>query len=290
MIVVLVSIFVLIAAAAMAFVCFPLWRRSGRGRTILIASLAIFVLAIAAGAYVFVGHPELALRSLRNPNGRDVRGLVSALAWRMRNSPDDPRGWALLGRGYLSLNDPQDAASAFKRAAELAPRAQKPSLLSAYGEALTVMAMGTITPDAETAFRQALAGDPKDVAARFYLGQAYAQRRDTANALALWESLLADTSPDAPWRQALVDRIALEKGATMQAPPNIAEMVQRLADRLKTSPDDAPGWRRLVRAYVVLGELDKAHAALQDARKALVGDKADLAELDGEARELKLEN
>lgn len=289
MTVLLVLIFSLVAAAALAFVCFPLWRRTAQGRIVLVASLAAFVLAIAAGSYIFVGHPELALRSLQSPNSRDVRGLVSALAWRMRRSPGDPRGWVLLGRGYLSLNDPEDAAMAFKRAADLAPAAQKPALLSAYGEALTAMAMGAVTPDAEAAFREALKGDPNDVAARFYLGQAYAQRRDDAHALALWQGLLADTPPNAPWRGALIDRIALVRAA-MQAPPDIGQMVQRLADRLKSQPDDPAGWRRLVKAYVVLGRMDKAQAALTDARKALAHDKADLSMLDIEARELKLEN
>lgn len=289
MTVVLILIFSLAAAAALAFVCFPLWRHTTRGRVVLVASLGTFVLAIAVGSYVFVGHPELALRSLQDPSSRDVRGLVSALAWRMRRSPDDPRGWILLGRGYLSLSDPEDAALAFKRAVEFAPLAQKPSLLSAYGEALTVTAMGAVTPEAETAFNEALKGNPKDVAARFYLGQAYAQRRDAAHALALWEGLLADTPPRAPWREALIDRIALVR-ATMQGPPDIAQMVQGLADRLKSQPDDPSGWRRLVKAYVVLGQMDKAQAALVDARKALEHDKADLSTLDIEARELKLEN
>ena len=95
-------------------------------------------------------------------------------------------------------------------------------MLSAYGEALTLAAQGDVTPEAEAAFRAALAGDPKDVKARFYLGQAYAERRDSAHALALWQSLLADTPPNAPWRGVLLDRIAILSGMT-QAQPNIAD-------------------------------------------------------------------
>jgi len=193
-----------------------------------------------------------------------------------------------LGRGYLTQNDPVDAAGAFRRAAFLAPSQARPPLLSAYGEALTVAAMGVVTPEAEAAFSEALAGDPKDFASRYYLGQAYAQRRDTARALTLWESLLADTPPAAAWRETLLDRIAILKGAT-QGPPDIAAMVQRLADRLKVAPNDPVGWRRLVKAYVVLGEEDKARAALDDARKALSGRRTEIAALDSEARSLKLE-
>ena len=40
----------------------------------------------------------------------------------------------------------------------------------------------------------------------------------------------------------------------------IRSMVQRLAARLADNPDDLAGWRRLARAYAVLGEADKERA------------------------------
>ena len=288
MTILLISIFAGIAAVALAFACWPLWRGGGEGRGLLVASLAVFMIAIAAGSYTFVGHPTLARRSFEKPDTQDARALVTTLAWRMRKNPDDPRGWFVLGRGYLFLHDAQDAAAAFKRAIPLTAPQERPTMLSAYGEALTLAAMGSVTPEAEAAFRAALAGDPKDVKARFYLGQAYAERRDTVHALALWRSLLADTPPNAPWRGILLDRIAMLTGAT-QTPPNISAMVASLADRLKHAPNDFDGWQRLVRSYVVLGETDKARTALADARRVFASDKPQLMELDVEARALKLE-
>jgi len=41
----------------------------------------------------------------------------------------------------------------------------------------------------------------------------------------------------------------------------IRSMVQRLADRLQIDGSDVAGWLRLVRAYVVLGDRDKAKNA-----------------------------
>jgi cytochrome c-type biogenesis protein CcmH len=285
---VLILIFSLIAAAALAFVCWPLWRRNEKGRHLLVGSIAAFTLAVAAGAYVFVGHPELALRSLEKPRETDVRALVSKLAWRMRQSPDDPRGWLILGRTYLALDDAGDAALAFKRAIASSPAAVRPLLMADYGMALSAAA-GAVTPEAEAAFHESLAHDPKNVMARFYLGQAYAERRDTAHALAIWQGLLADTPANAPWRETLLDRIALLQGTTPQAPPNVVAMVQGLAERLKAHPDDPAGWLRLLKAYVVLGELEKARATLGEARKALAGDTANSAALEAEARDLHLE-
>jgi cytochrome c-type biogenesis protein CcmH len=285
--IVVILIFAGIAAAALAFACWPLWRTATKGGAVLVASLALFMIAISAGAYMFVGHPYLAARTL-HVDPTDERGLVSLLAQEMRKRPGDPRRWFLLGREYLRLEDAQDAAAAFKRAIPLVAPADRPAMLSSYGEALSIAAQGDVTPEAEAAFRAALAGDPKDVKARFYLGQAYAERRDAPHALVLWQSLLADTPPNAPWRGILLDRIAILSGMT-RAQPNIAAMVASLADRLKHAPNDPDGWQRLVKSYVVLGDTDKARAALADARHVFAGNTAELAALTTEARDLKLE-
>jgi cytochrome c-type biogenesis protein CcmH len=66
-------------------------------------------------------------------------------------------------------------------------------------------------------------------------------------------------------------------------------MVASLAARLKAAPNDPEGWQRLIRAYVVLGRVDRARAALEDARTVLAKDADALAALSAEARTLKLE-
>jgi cytochrome c-type biogenesis protein CcmH len=58
-----------------------------------------------------------------------------------------------------------------------------------------------------------------------------------------------------------------QEGATIQT------MVDRLAQRLKVSASDPEGWLTLVRSYETLGEKDKAAAAIEDARRALAGDR-----------------
>lgn len=45
----------------------------------------------------------------------------------------------------------------------------------------------------------------------------------------------------------------------------IQAMVQRLADKMEKNPGDAEGWKRLAHAYNVLGEKDKAQAAIDHA-------------------------
>ena len=66
-------------------------------------------------------------------------------------------------------------------------------------------------------------------------------------------------------------------------------MVDRLADRLKSNAGDLNGWLRLVRAYRVLDEADKAKLALTDARRKFASDAAATKRLDDLAHELGLE-
>jgi cytochrome c-type biogenesis protein CcmH len=284
-------IFGLLAALAIAFACWPILRRRGEAfapRAVLAVATALVVLGIGLGVYLMLGEPYLAQRSVEPLQTHDVRALVAALAVRVREAPDDPRGWMLLGKGYLTLDDPNDAAAAFGRAIPVATLEERPALLSARGEALTMASAGIVTPEAEATFDEALRLNPKDQAARYYLGFAYAMRRDNAHALMMWQSLLADAPANAPWRGAVIDRIAALRAQSGGA-PDIGAMVAGLAARLHQNPNDPQGWQRLIRVYAVLGNDMKAQAALGDARAASKRDTQALAALSAEAKSLKLE-
>lgn len=292
MIVLAFVILAAIALAACAFVAWPILRAPGsRGRFVLAAAAALFVLGVGGGLYLILGQPQLAVRTLEGSNARDLNALIGRLGVAVRTHPKDPRGWALLGQAYLTARDPSDAAKAFARGIDAAKATgMAPTLFySAYGEALTQTSAGAVTAEAEAAFRQALALDPRDQAARYYLGLAEVSRGNNAKALAMWQALLADLPSNSPVRGDLVDRIArlTAKGVGGGA-PDIGAMVAGLAARLKDHPDDAEGWLRLVRAYAVLGDKAKAQAALSDARKAMHERGDVLAALDAEAKELGL--
>ena len=68
----------------------------------------------------------------------------------------------------------------------------------------------------------------------------------------------------------------------------IEGMVSRLATRLASNGGSVDEWSRLIRAYAVLHEADKAKAALADARRALAPDPNAVASLDALAHDLGL--
>ena len=69
----------------------------------------------------------------------------------------------------------------------------------------------------------------------------------------------------------------------------IRGMVGRLADKLKQDGGDVDGWQRLLRAYVVLGDRDKATAAAGDAKRALASDPDKLRQIEDLIRQMGLE-
>jgi cytochrome c-type biogenesis protein CcmH len=69
----------------------------------------------------------------------------------------------------------------------------------------------------------------------------------------------------------------------------ISTMVTRLADRLHGDGADVDGWLRLVRAYTVLGDRDKAKSAAADAKRALAERPDDVRRIDDLVKGLGLE-
>ncbi|HKY19394.1 MAG TPA: tetratricopeptide repeat protein [Rhizomicrobium sp.] len=283
--------FVLIALLAIAFAAVPLWRMENKKtRALLLATLVLVISGIGGGAYYLLGRPHLALRAASGLETREVGGLVPYLIKRVRQYPGDARAWRYLGQAYMSANDPANAAKALAKAIALVGKGD-PALNAGYGEALVLANAGTVPPEAEAAFTAALAADPQNMQSRFYLGLAKAARNDRAGATQLWESLRDDIPTSSPLHQMLTDHLAkLTSQAVAQGGgPNPLAMVERLAARLKSDPNDALGWVRLMRAYTVLGETDKARAALADARKAFPGNKDAQTAFTTAAKALKLQ-
>lgn len=225
--------------------------------------------------------------------------MINNLKARLKAEPGNAEGWRTLGWALFNTQKFQESADAYAKAVDLDPN--NTDYKSANAEALVQAAQGIVVPKAQALIADVLAKDPKDFRARFYDALAHEQAGDQQGALDRWQSLLADTPADAPWREDVKQRVAdmgkalgkdvsaalnaapvpsaaggqqAAAGATSAADQQamIAGMVERLADKMKANPKDAEGWMRLMQAYVVLKQQDKAKAALTDAMTAFEGD------------------
>ena len=282
-----------------------------QGGRLTIALVALFGIPILAiGLYLKVGAPGYADQPLaaRLSADQDIASAVQRVEAHLVSHPDDGRGFEIVAPIYLQVGRYDDAVHAYAQVLRIL--GDTPARQAAYGQALVMAADGVVTAQARAAFDAALKGDPKSPQARFYLGVAAEQNGDKAQARSIFGKLAADAPPDASWLDVVRRRLATLDGATPDAagerpagaaaagiaalPPDqrsaaIRGMVDGLAARLAQNGHDPEGWLRLVRAYKVLGDTDKARQALADARRSLGGDKDALARLEGLAHELGLE-
>lgn len=280
------------------------------------ATAALVGVPLAAlGLYLMLGSPELPDRPIAErltapTQEQDIAVLIARVEGHLAENPDDGRGWELIGPVYARLGRFSDAAVAYGNAIRLlgSTAAREADL----GEAITRANGNVVTPEARAAFERAATLDDAAVRPRFYLAAALDQSGKTEQAIAAWRELLRDAPDGAPWvpvaRQALARLEGSPAGAPQQdvvavpgpsaedvqaaaamAPEDrmamIRGMVDSLAARLEENPDDAEGWARLIRSYMVLGQAADASAALTKARSEIGSDPAKLEVVEAQARE-----
>ena len=263
--------------------------------------IAVGLPAIAFPLYARLGRPSIPDEPLasRKPALETTGGIeaaVAAVEARLIAKPDDGKGWAVIAPVYMRLQRYAEAAHAYSEALRIL--GEDPLRRAAYGEALVAAAGGVVTAEAREAFDRALTDHPGQPQARYYLALAAEQEGKKEDAIRDYQALLADSPPDAPWRSMVSAHLAALNGAP--APPTdaaaipeaqrpmIEGMVSKLATRLASTGGGVDEWSRLIRAYTVLHEADKAKAALASARKALAPDANAVASLDALAHDLGL--
>ncbi len=231
-------------------------------------------------------------------DGGDMGEMIEKLSVRLERDPDDVEGWVLLSRSYAFQQRTGDAIGAMRRAVEAS--GGHPDLLTELGAMMVNAAQGRVSAEAASLFDQAVAKVPDHPMARYFVGLNKAQGGAGQEALDIWLDLVQTAPADAAWLPGVreqVARLASELGVDVgEALPRIApapaaapgptaedmaaaaemsagdrnamirSMVDRLAQKLEENPNDADGWRRLARAYQVLGETEKARAALEQAK------------------------
>jgi cytochrome c-type biogenesis protein CcmH len=292
------------------------------------ATLAAGIVLLPAGAgavYLSLGSPGLVSVSMNAATGGQplpagIEHTVAEVETYMESNPRNGRGWELLAPVYLRLGRFDDAVRARRNALEIfGPDAAH---LGDLGEAMVMASGGLVTAEAKSLFERANAADPEDVMAQYYLGLGAKQdgRRDEAEKR--WRALVSRAGEGAEWLPLVKDALARidEKGppAVVAAPASgaanvapkgpsarevaaaaqlapaerngmIEGMVARLAQKMAENGSDVEGWLRLIKAYSVLGERDKALAAAANARSALAGNSDNLRRIGELAKELGLE-
>jgi cytochrome c-type biogenesis protein CcmH len=283
-----------------------------RRRAVALTALIIVPL-LPLALYLLLGSPGVPdqpafARAKAPQENASIDTLVGRVEAHLAQNPNDGTGWEVIAPVYIRLGRFEDAVMARRKA--LALNGETATREADLGEALAAAANGIVTDEAKQAFAKAVALDPHEAKANYFLGLADEQDGNRDAAAKRWRALIENAPADAPWvdfvRTAL-GRVTGEPASAASGPSAgdmtaaadmspeqraamVGSMVSKLADRLHgDGSGDVDGWMRLVRAYVVLGDRDKAKDAVTDARRALASNPDGIHRIDDLVKGLGLE-
>lgn len=318
-----------------------------RGDAPLAAVVALVVVAGGAGLYLAIGAPglrDLPLQTriaeaqerhttrqsqaefeanlppvvVNEPQGQ-FKDLLAKLRETVAQRPDDLQGHELLARNEANLGNLRAAHKAQAEVLRIKGDEANVQDYLFHAELLINAAQGYISPEAEASLRAAMDKNPRHPVTRYYWGLMLIQSDRPDLAFDLWERLLREGPPNAPWIPAIrggIEELAWRAGKKFTLPPeqpaatapmlrgpsqedmeNAAEMapedqkamietmVSQLSERLSEEGGTALEWSQLISAYGVLGDKARAASAYVEAQEIFAGDDAALAILlNGAAR------
>ncbi|QCB45697.1 hypothetical protein [Hydrogenophaga sp. PAMC20947] len=179
----------------------------------LIAGLTAAVVVAAATGYWYMGSPEQLNASPQDnvstgPVGteqatphatsqEEIAGMAEKLAARMKDTPEDAEGWAMLARSYTVLGRHPEALVAYEKAVKL--RSDDAPLLADYADSLAVKNGRNLTGEPMKWVNAALKLDPRNPKALALAGTEAFNTKDYASAVRYWEQVVEFGSPDSEY-------------------------------------------------------------------------------------------
>lgn len=182
------------------------------------ALVALLLPAAAIVIYAQIGAPA-ALDPLRmmatgvpgsapaGAEGEDMRAAIAGLVAKLEQEPDNPDGWALLGRAYQSTGQFAESRDALKRAYEQSP--DNHDLTVEYAQALALSGEGRrIAGEPRALLDRVLVADPDHQRALWLVGISDYQQGNYAGAIAAWNRLLPNLPAESDIAQSVRTQIA----------------------------------------------------------------------------------
>jgi cytochrome c-type biogenesis protein CcmH len=169
------------------------------------AVTAVAVPALAFGLYAAIGSPAAVdLKAMprissggANPShDKELVAMIDSLAQKVKERPDDARGWELLARSMASLGRFEESAAAYAHLNKIAPN--DPNVLADYADALGMTQGRVLRGKPRELAEQALAIDPKHHKALALAGTAAMDAAEWGAAMGYWQRLAAAVPPDSP--------------------------------------------------------------------------------------------
>lgn len=183
------------------------------GPWVLIAAAGVLPVVVAA-LYLSWGNPAgLALyRELQDsPEPSSLEEMISRMQRITEVQPQNGEAWYMLGRAYISAQQPEEAVEAFGNSLERL--GERPEVLAQLAQARFFAAGNQLDTQAVAALDKALELDPNEPTALGLLGIAAFEAEDYAGAVEYWRRLLTSVPVGSTGAQAIQGGInrALER-------------------------------------------------------------------------------
>ncbi len=175
----------------------PLWQEILAAFTITLSAFLI---------YKYFGSPNIdaspaARSNLENQrvseDGPTFKVAIATIESHLATNPDDPEGWEVLSTSTRAIGNYAKTIHAYDQLIRLQP--DKIDWDIRRLEAYISMANGKVTPAANLLIGTIVEKSPNHPAGQFYLGLAHKQYGNPELAFEIWQDLLNQSAPNAPW-------------------------------------------------------------------------------------------
>lgn len=299
-------------------------KRNGNIPALALTCAFVCLPVLSGTLYLINGSPHIPDQPLTarlnvSTDQQKVGPLVARVEARLRQFPEDGRGWEVLAPVYMRQRRYAEAADAFGKALRIL--GETPRRFADFGVATVLADDGIVGETARKAMQEAVSGNPALVEAHFWLAVAKEQDGRFLEAASDWRALLKRGNAESPWVPMVEERLAglvqregiapVEQtaakplGEALTGPTRddiaaagemsssdrsamIKQMISRLAERLKSDGGSIEEWKRLIKSYTVFGDKQAARTALGDAKQTFAEDSGALASLGKLAGQLGL--
>lgn len=154
-------------------------------------AVGIMVPVLAAVLYVLTGTPSALVpedAAKHELASSEVEAMVSGLADRLKQNPENPEGWRMLARSYNVLGRYREAGAAYEELLRRVPNDAQ--VYADYADTLAMAQGKTLVGPPERLLEKALAIDATNLKALALAGSAAFEKGDFSRAVLVWEKIM----------------------------------------------------------------------------------------------------
>ncbi|MEO1829242.1 MAG: c-type cytochrome biogenesis protein CcmI [Pseudomonas sp.] len=158
------------------------------------------------------------------PQVETLEALIDRTQRVVEVQPENGEAWYMLGRAYMSAQNPEKAADAFGNA--LVRLGEQPEVLAQLAQARYFANGNQLDAETARALDKAIELDPQQPTALGLLGIAAFEASDFAGSIRYWQTLMQGMDPESPGAQAIqsgIERARQRMVDAGQTPPPAAE-------------------------------------------------------------------